>query len=121
MSTTTNTLNNQAYIGSSTSDTYQETINSIQQMNSALSDIDSKNSAIRNKQQRQLEQLREIEDKEKLILTRSRMLQISQDRNSYKKKVIYSLIALILFIFIGTIMTYVLFIRKAGMVKNNGK
>ena len=30
------------------------------------------------------------EDKEKLILTRSRMLQISQDRNSYKKKVIYS-------------------------------
>ena len=48
------------------------------------------------------------------------MLQISQDRNSYKKKVIYSLIALILFIFIGTIMTYVLFIRKAGMVKTNG-
>jgi hypothetical protein len=49
------------------------------------------------------------------------MLQISQDRNSYKKKVIYSLIALILFIFIGTIMTYVLFIREAGMAKNNAK
>jgi hypothetical protein len=117
----TNTTNNQAFIGSSNIDTYEQTINNIEQMNLALSDIDSKNSAIKNKQQRQLEQLREIEDKEKLILTRSRMLQISQDRNSYKKKVIYSLIALILFIFIGTIMTYVLFIRKAGMVKNNGK
>ena len=115
-----NAINSQAYIGSSNDDTYQQTINNIQQMNLSLSDIEIKNSAIREKQQRQIEQLKEIEDKEKLILTRSRMLQISQDRNSYKKKVIYSLIALILFIFIGTIMTYVLFIRKAGMVKTNG-
>jgi hypothetical protein len=114
-----NAVNSQAYIGSSNDDTYQQTINSIQQMNLSLSDIEIKNSAIREKQQRQIEQLKEIEDKEKLILTRSRMLQISQDRNSYKKKVIYSLIALILFIFIGTIMTYVLFIRKAGMAKTN--
>ena len=114
-------LTSQSYIGTSNSNTYQQTIDSIQQMNSSLSDIESKNSAIRDKQMRQIEQLKEIEDKEKLILTRSRMLQISQDRNSYKKKVIYSLIALILFIFIGTIMTYVLFIRKAGMVKNNAK
>ena len=114
-------LTNQAYIGSSNDDTYQQTINNIQQMNLSLSDIESKNSAIRDKQMRQIEQLKEIEDKEKLILTLSRMLQISQDRNSYKKKVIYSLIALILFIFIGTIMTYVLFIRKAGMAKNNAK
>ena len=115
-----NAINSQAYIGSSNDDTYQQNINNIQQMNLSLSDIETKNSAIREKQQRQIEQLKEIEDKEKLILTRSRMLQISQDRNSYKKKVIYSLIALILFIFIGTIMTYVLFIRKAGMVKTNG-
>jgi hypothetical protein len=114
-------INNQAYISSSNNNTYQQTIQGIQDMNMSLSDIESKNNTIREKQQRQLEQLREIEDKEKLILTRSRMLQISQDRNSYKKKVIYSLIALILFIFIGTIMTYVLFIRKAGMPKNNGK
>jgi hypothetical protein len=117
----TSTLLNQTYIGTSNEDTYTQTINNIQQMNLSLSDIESKNSAIRDKQIRQIEQLKEIEDKEKLILTRSRMLQISQDRNSYKKKVIYSLIALILFIFIGTIMTYVLFIRKAGMAKTNAK
>ena len=84
--------NTQAYIGSSNDDTYQQTINNIQQMNLSLSDIESKNSSIRDKQQRQIEQLKEIEDKEKLILTRSRMLQISHDRNSYKNKVIYCIL-----------------------------
>jgi hypothetical protein len=108
-------------IATSDSDTIANTLSSFEAMNLSLTDIDTKNSAIRDKQLRQMEQLKEIEDKEKLILTRSRMLQISQDRNSYKKKVIYSLIALILFIFIGTIMTYVLFIRKAGMAKTNAK
>ena len=106
---------NQSSIGTSNQQVYDQTITSIDTMNASLSDIYNKNSAIKEKQRIQIDQLREIEDKEKLILTRSRMLQISQDRNSYKKKVIYSLIALILFIFIGTIMTYVLFIRKAGM------
>ena len=45
------------------------------------------------------------------------MLQISQDRNAYKKKIIYSLIALIFAIFIFTLVMYVLFIRKIGMTK----
>ena len=62
-------LTNQAYIGSSNDDTYQQTIDNIQQMNLSLSDIESKNSAIRDKQLRQIEQLKEIEDKEKLILS----------------------------------------------------
>ena len=85
------------------------------QLSSTLNDINSKNQAIIDRQTRQAEQLNEISEKEKLILTRSRMLQISQDRNAYKKKIIYSLIALILFIFIATIMIYVLFKRKAGL------
>ena len=97
------------------------TAESLSTINGALNDISLKNNAIRDKQQRQIEQLKEIEDKEKLILTRSRMLQISQDRNSYKKKIIYTLIALILFIFIGTIMTYVFFMRKSSMGKPNIK
>lgn len=84
-------------------------------LNASLNDINSKNQAIIDRQTRQAEQLNEISEKEKLILTRSRMLQISQDRNAYKKKIIYSLIALILFIFIATIMIYVLFKRKAGL------
>jgi len=114
-------FDNQSSIGASNEATYNATIENIEKMNQELLSIGSKNSLIREKQERQIEQIKEIEDKEKLILTRSRMLQISQDRNSYKKKVIYSLIALILFIFIGTIMTYVLFIRKAGMAKTNAK
>jgi Fe2+ transport system protein B len=77
-----------------------------------LSEINTKNQELLMKQQIQLNQLKEIEDKEKLLLTRSRMLQIAQDRNSYKKKIIYSLLALIFGIFILTIVMYVLFKRK---------
>lgn len=104
----------------STNNVAGSTLNSLLNANGAdlsatLNDINSKNQAIIDRQLRQAEQLNEISEKEKLILTRSRMLQISQDRNAYKKKIIYSLIALILLIFIGTIMIYVLFKRKSGL------
>lgn len=80
--------------------------------NISLSELDNKNRELLEKQQIQINQLKEIEDKEKLLLTRSRMLQISQDRNSYKKKIIYSLLAVIFGIFLFTIAMYVLFISK---------
>jgi Fe2+ transport system protein B len=80
--------------------------------NLGLSQLENKNQELLKKQEIQLNQLKEIEDKEKLLLTRSRMLQIAQDRNSYKKKIIYSLLALIFGIFILTIVMYVLFKRK---------
>ncbi len=63
---------------------------------------------------RQKQQLNEIDEKNKLILTRARMLQLSQEKNSYKKKIIYSLIAIILLILILTLSTYVYFSRKKG-------
>ena len=50
-----------------------------------LSDIQTKNQQLLKKQQIQKEQLLEIQEKEKLLLTRSRMLQIVQDKNSFKK------------------------------------
>jgi hypothetical protein len=80
---------------------------------SNLSNIQVKNAELLKKQVRQQQQLRELEDKEKLILTRSRMLQIAQDRNAYKQKIIYSFIALILLIFICTILIYIFFTRKS--------
>jgi Fe2+ transport system protein B len=86
--------------------------NNVNLQTAGLSEIDAKNQELLMKQQIQLNQLKEIEDKEKLLLTRSRMLQIAQDRNSYKKKIIYSLLALIFGIFILTIVMYVLFKRK---------
>lgn len=87
--------------------------------NMALSELEAKNQELLQKQNIQVSQLKEIEDKEKLLITRSRMLQIAQDRNAYKKKIIYTLIAAIFIIFIFTIVVYVFFVRKIGMAKGN--
>ena len=83
--------------------------------NMSIQDLESKNQELLKKKMIQENQLIEIQDKEKLLLTRSRMLQISQDRNSYKKKIIYTLIALIFLIFIFTLALYVYFTRKIKM------
>ena len=68
--------------------------------NAATIEINTKNRTLIEKQQIQDSQMKEIENKEKLLLTRARMLQISQDRNSYKTKVIYTLLAILIVIFI---------------------
>lgn len=86
--------------------------NNLEMQTMSLQELGTKNQELNEKKNIQLDQLREIEEKEKLLLTRSRMLQISQDRNAYKKKIIYSLIAVIFAIFIFTLVMYVLFIRK---------
>ena len=85
--------------------------------NESINQLNDKNAKLIQKQQIQMDQLKEIQDKEKLLLTRSRMLQISQDRNAYKKKIIYTLIALIFAIFIITLVVYVLYTRKLGTAK----
>ncbi len=74
--------------------------------------MDSKNTLLAQKQQRQIEQQAEIEDKTNLILTRSRMLQIAEERNMYKKKIIFTLLAVILLILIITLTTYVFFAKQ---------
>ena len=91
--------------------------NNVEMQTVSLAELSNKNTQLMEKQKIQIDQLKEIEDKEKLLLTRSRMLQISQDRNSYKKKIIYSLIAVIFAVFILTIVMYVLFSRKINMIK----
>lgn len=97
--------------------TYIDTIrSSIDSQNAVISDLDKKNNQLLKKQTVQINQLKEIEDKEKLLLTRSRMLQIAQDRNSYKKKIIYTLIATIFLIFIITIALYIFLIRKKSNI-----
>ena len=92
--------------------------NSTQLQNLTQVELNNKNIELVEKQKIKINQLKEIEDKEKLLLTRARMLQISQDRNAYKKKIIYTFIAAIFGIFILTLVIYVLFIRKISMVKN---
>ena len=94
---------------------YGNTINSsVELQNQYIMEINNKNNELLSKQNVQIQQLKEIEDKEKLLLTRSRMLQIAQDRNSYKKKIIYTLLATIFLIFILTIVLYVYYVRKIG-------
>ena len=101
--------------GASQIDNYNKLIkDNVALQNTAISEITSKNAELQKKQMIQLNQLKEIEDKEKLLLTRSRMLQIAQDRNAYKKKIIYSLIAVIFALFIFTIFIYVLYSKKGS-------
>ena len=107
------------YGNSAVKNMYSKLTSNIDLQNAALGDIELKNKELLQKQNIQIQQLKEIEDKEKLLLTRSRMLQIAQDRNSYKKKIIYSLIALIFAIFIFTLVMYIFFRRKLSTVKMN--
>ena len=72
---------------------YSDITSSANDQNTELLEVNNKNSVLYKKQQIQIQLLKEIEDKEKLLLTRSRMLQISQDRNSYKQTLIYTSIA----------------------------
>ena len=96
----------------------QDAISNIQIESSFSDDIDAKNQQLIEKQIRQKQQMQEIEEKNKLILTRSRMLQLSQEKNIYKKKIIYSLIAIIFLILIITLSTYVYFSKKKLAINN---
>ena len=51
-------------------------------------------------------QMNQIQDKSEIALTRSRMLEIAQERNIYARKMYYSLISLILFIIVVAIFIY---------------
>jgi hypothetical protein len=111
-----------ANIGNNLLNSYYNNIqDTVSLQNISLTELEIKNQDLLKKKQIQINQMKEIQDKEKLLLTRSRMLQISQDRNSYKKKIIYSLIALIFIIFILTLVMYVFFVRKIAMAPKINK
>lgn len=108
--------------GSSNWQSYQQQIQGTTAMQTkSIAQLNMKNKELEEKQMIQINQMKEIQDKEKLLLTRSRMLQISQDRNSYKKKIIYSLLAVIFAIFILALVLYVLFTRKAASIPTNAR
>lgn len=64
---------------------------------------------IASKQLRLEAQIEAIRQKKELVLTRDRMLQLSIERNVYKRKVIYSVLALILAVIVLMIAGYVTF------------
>ena len=53
---------------------------------------------------KQMQQNFEIQEKEKLLGTRNRMLQLSYEENIFKKKILYCLLAiLLLFVVVGVV------------------
>jgi len=69
--------------------------------------INNLNSTIDDKRQRLIRQEEEIAEKQKIILTRNRMLNIAQANNSYNNKMIYVLISIIFGFFIIMLLMYV--------------
>ncbi len=51
-------------------------------------------------------QIVQIQDKSQIALTRSRMLEIAQERNIFARKLYYTLIAFIIFILVITLVIY---------------
>ena len=78
-------------------------------------DIDKKAQQISEKQKQVYGQSQEIEDKIKLLETRNKMLQLSIDQNVYKKKVIYSLLSVIIALIVGMIFFYTFFSKKMSL------
>ena len=75
-------------------------------------EIDKKAKQISEKQKQVYGQSQEIDDKMKLLDTRNKMLQLSIDQNIYKKKIIYSLLSVIIALIVGMIFFYTFFSKK---------
>ena len=103
----------QAQYGANT-DAVQSAIDNADGINESVqSAIGMKNKNLLEKNKINLDQEKAIVSKQKLFLTRARMLQVSRDKNSYKLKIIYTLLAFILFTFIASLGIYV-FLKKGG-------
>ena len=72
-------------------------LNSLSNTDTQLDSDNSNDIALYNQLRTQnIEQQKEIDEKERLILTRNRMLQVAYDRNIFKKKILQTLIGIIL-------------------------
>lgn len=95
-------------------DFYENFSNSDEVNNLGNIDIDTlktKNATLIQKYEIQVNQLKEISEKEKIYNKNSKMLQIVQARNSFKRKIISTLISCIFFFLIITIATFVYYKR----------
>ena len=78
-------------------------------------EISKKADQITEKQKQVYGQSQEIEDKIKLLDTRNKMLQLSIDQNVYKKKVIYSLLSVIIALIVGMLFFFTFFTKKINI------
>lgn len=77
--------------------------------NTVISDI---NAQLIQKRKRNNIQLNAIDEKKNLITTRERMLQIAEENNIYKQKILFTLVALIFTFIILMIFIYSYFSKK---------
>lgn len=74
--------------------------------------INDKDEELQRKMERNIMQKKEIDYKNKLIATRNRMLELSQEKNIYKNKVVYSLLSLVILLVIIFLTAYIYFGKK---------
>ena len=83
--------------------------------NSTLDDVNDyitrQQEVLQNNQQLFSQYDNDIKSKMQLVATRDRMLQLSQERNIYKQKIIYVLVSFIIALLIGSISVYTIFNR----------
>ena len=79
--------------------------------------LEQQNEQLNNKRLRNQIQLNAINEKKNLINTRARMLQIAQENNVYKQKIIYTLIAFIFAVFIAILVMYVFYNKQLSQTK----
>jgi hypothetical protein len=72
----------------------------------------------KDKEQRIQQQELELNDKSNIVLTRSRMLEIAQEKNIFARKMFYTLISVIIFIIILTLYIYSTSSSSIKMNKN---
>jgi len=92
-----------------------EILNTKSVINETSDQIEKKADSLEEKQKQVYGQTKEIEDKISLLETRNKMLELSIDRNLYKKKVIYSLFSVILAFVIIMICFYAFFNKKLNI------
>jgi chromosome segregation ATPase len=93
-------------------------------LSKSTTQINTLNSNIDNKRQRLIRQESEIGQKRKIILTRNRMLNISEANNRYNQKLIYTFVSIIFGLFILMLVLYVYnnkkYIKKGKGVNSIG-
>lgn len=77
----------------------------------SIEDLIKYNQGLIDKQQVQKDKIELIKQKEENLNKVSASLKSSNDRNNFKRKVIYTLVALIFFLFILSLSTYIYFVR----------
>ena len=89
--------------------------NTFQKIQTLENELNSTSDDLVLKMERQRQQERDIQNKRKLLSSRERMLQLSIEKNVYKRKVIYTYIAIVCLILLLLFSAYFYYSKKGSM------